>query len=272
MNAVIRGRPRLILSRCAPCMLQSCNPFPQPNNGRYILGFVGIYLDDIKTNRRIHCTMSKQESPFDLPSFGSSALVPPEPPLTIIISGPSGVGKDAVIRNLQTKRQDLHFVVTATSRSMRPGEKDGVDYFFVSKEQFEHWIRQGDLLEHAIVYGEYKGIPRQQVEDALENNTDVVLRVDVQGAATMRKLLPDVLSIFLIADTEEELVQRLVARKTEPEDKMKIRIQTAREEIKHLADFDYVVVNRDGKMEETVDTIEKIILAEKHRVSRRIKF
>ena len=219
----------------------------------------------------MNCTMSKHQNTIELSSFGSSPLVPPEPPLAIIISGPSGVGKDAVIRKLQRKRQDLHFVVTATSRSMRPGEKDGVDYFFVSKEQFEKWIEEGALLEHAIVYGEYKGIPRKQVEDALGNNTDVVLRVDVQGAATMRKLLPDVLSIFLIADTELELVQRLVARKTEPEDKMKVRIETAREEIKHLMDFDYVVVNRDGEMEETVNTIEKIILAEKHKVSRRIK-
>ena len=142
--------------------------------------------------------------------------IPAQPALAIVISGPSGVGKDAVIRRLQEKRPDLYFVVTATSRMMRPGEQDGVDYFFVSKEMFEEWIRDGKLLEHAVVYGEYKGIPRQQVEDALANNTDVILRIDVQGAATMRKLLPDMVSIFLVADTEAELVQRLMDRKTEP--------------------------------------------------------
>lgn len=153
---------------------------------------------------------------IDFSSFGSSPLVPPDPALPIVISGPSGVGKDAVIRRLQEKRPDLYFVVTATSRAMRPGEKDGVDYFFVTKETFERWIEEGRLLEHAVVYGEYKGIPRQQVEEALENKTDVILRVDVQGAATMRKLLPDMVSIFLVAETEQELVQRLVDRKTEP--------------------------------------------------------
>jgi len=126
------------------------------------------------------------------------------------------VGKDAVIRRLQEKRPDLHFVVTATSRPMRPGEKDGVDYFFVSKEEFETWIEQGKLLEHAVVYGEYKGIPKFQVEEALANKMDVILRIDVQGAATMRSLLPGMVSIFLVADTVKELVERLTARKTEP--------------------------------------------------------
>lgn len=156
------------------------------------------------------------------PSFPShilpstSSQVPPPPALVIVISGPSGVGKDAVIRRLQEKRPDLYFVVTATSRPMRPGERDGVDYFFVTREEFESWIDNGRLLEHAVVYGEYKGIPRQQVEDALDRGTDVVLRIDVQGAATMRRLLPGLVSVFIVADNEAELVQRLVSRKTEP--------------------------------------------------------
>lgn len=271
MNAMIRGGPGLVWSRLAPNIVRTGgSAFGNQNVPSQLLNRT-ISNEMYKNRTSIsHCTVAKQQGPIDLSSFGSSPLVPPEPPLAIIISGPSGVGKDAVIRQLQQKRSDLQFVVTATSRAMRPGEQNGVDYFFVSKEQFEEWIAQGALLEHAVVYGEYKGIPRHQVEDALRNNTDVVLRVDVQGAATMRKLLPDVVSIFLIADTEAELVQRLVDRKTEPEDKMKIRIETAREELRHLMDFDYVVVNRDGEMEETVNTIEKIILAEKHKVSRRI--
>lgn len=121
-----------------------------------------------------------------------------------------------MIRRLQEKRPDIYFVITATSRGMRPGERDGVDYFFVSRQQFEAWIAAGRLLEHAVVYGEYKGIPRAQVEDALARGTDVVLRVDVQGAATARRLLPGLVSVFLVAESEAALVQRLVARKTEP--------------------------------------------------------
>ena len=122
---------------------------------------------------------------------------------------------------------------------MRPGEVDGVDYFFVSREQFETWIENGQLLEHAVVYGEYKGIPKQQVEEALARGTDVVLRVDVQGAETMRNLLPGLISMFLVAESEAELVERLVARKTETPEKMAVRVKTAREEMTRVHEFDY---------------------------------
>ena len=179
------------------------------------------------------------------------------------------MGKDAVIRRLQELRPDLYFVVTATSRAMRPGERDGVDYFFVSREEFETWIAGGRLLEHALVYGEYKGIPRQQVEDALARGTDVVLRIDVQGAATMRRLLPGLISMFIVAESEAALVARLVARKTEPLDRMQVRVKTAREEMANIGEFDYVVVNRDGEMDATVRQIEAILQAEKARVARR---
>ncbi|KAL4517577.1 hypothetical protein Ndes2437B_g06803 [Nannochloris sp. 'desiccata'] len=202
-------------------------------------------------------------------SLSSTPTVPPTQPLVVVVSGPSGVGKDAVIRRLQEKRQDLHFVVTATSRPMRPGEVDGVDYFFVSREQFEDWINEGQLLEHAVVYGEYKGIPKQQVDEALSRGTDVILRVDVQGAKTMRKILPGLLTIFLVAESEAELVERLISRKTETAEKMAVRVKTARDEMARVKEFDYVVVNRDGAMEETVEQIEAILIAEKARVARR---
>jgi guanylate kinase len=172
-------------------------------------------------------------------SLSTTPTVPPTQPLVVVVSGPSGVGKDAVIRRLQEKRHDLHFVVTATSRPMRPGEVDGVDYFFVSREQFEDWITQGQLLEHAVVYGEYKGIPKQQVDEALFRGTDVILRVDVQGAKTMRQLLPGVLTIFLVAESEAELVERLVSRKTETAEKMAVRVKTARDEMARVKEFDY---------------------------------
>jgi guanylate kinase len=202
--------------------------------------------------------------------LSSTPSAPPPPPLVAVISGPSGVGKDAVIRRLQEKRPDLHFVVTATSRPRRPGEVDGIDYFFVSREDFEAWIDGGQLLEHAVVYGEYKGIPRRQVEEALARGTDVILRVDVQGAETMRRLLPGLITVFLVAESEAELVARLVDRKTESEERMAVRVATAREEMARVKEFDYVVVNKDGAMEDTVAQIESILIAEKARVARRV--
>eukprot|EP00775_Hariotina_reticulata_P012441 gene12441-12578_t len=193
-------------------------------------------------------------------------MVPPPQPRVIVISGPSGVGKDAVIKRLQEIRQDLYFVVTATSRAMRPGEVEGKDYFFVDKATFESWIASGQLLEHALVYGEYKGIPRQQVDAALSRGCDVVLRIDVQGAATVKSLMPEnLLSVFLVAESEAQLVQRLVSRKTEPLDKMLTRVQTARQETQRIKDFDYVVVNKAGQLDECVTQLCSIIDAEKLR-------
>lgn len=203
------------------------------------------------------------------PISRSCCVLPPQP-IVIVISGPSGVGKDAVLKRLSQLRPDLFFVVTATSRPMRPAERDGVDYHFVSKEQFEEWIEQGELLEHAVVYEEYKGIPKKQVTQALERGTDVVLRIDVQGAATMRRLLPGLVTIFLVAESEAELAQRLVSRKTEAVDKLLTRVQTARHELRKVREFDYAVVNRDGQLDETVRQLSCIIDAEKMRTHRRV--
>lgn len=194
---------------------------------------------------------------------------PPPAAVVVVISGPSGVGKDAVIKKLQEVRPDLYFVVTATSRPIRPGEVEGKDYFFVTKERFEEWIDRGALLEHALVYGDYKGIPREQVDNALRLGTDVILRIDIQGAATVRKLMPGAVSIFIAAETEAQLVERLVSRKTEPLDKMMVRVQTARKEMEHIREFDYVVVNREGCLDDCVAQISGIIDAEKLRTTRR---
>ncbi|KAK9821119.1 hypothetical protein WJX81_000604 [Elliptochloris bilobata] len=200
--------------------------------------------------------------------LSEAPMVPALQPLVLVVSGPSGVGKDAVIKELQATRPDLHFVVTATSRPKRPGEQHGVDYLFVTAQQFEEWIAAGALLEHAVVYGEYKGIPLSQVTNALSRGTDVILRLDVQGAATVRRLLPGAVLVFLVAETEAQLVRRLVDRKTEPLDKMLTRVQTAREESKCAADFDYVVLNRDGELHAAVEQLAAIILAEKLKVAR----
>jgi guanylate kinase len=190
-------------------------------------------------------------------------------PLLIVISGPSGVGKDTVITCMKERGLPFHFVVTATTRPPRVDERHGVDYYFLSKDEFAEMIEQGELLEYAIVYNDYKGIPKQQVRQALESGKDVVLRVDVQGAATIRKLCPEALLIFLTTENEAELEARLIARKSETPEGLKLRIATARQELKQIDIFDYVVVNRQSKLRETVETIQAIIRAEHHRVHPR---
>jgi guanylate kinase len=190
-------------------------------------------------------------------------------PLLIVISGPSGVGKDIAIRHLQKQGYPFYFVVTATSRPQRLGEVEGRDYLFVTKEQFERMIAGGELLEHAVVYGDYKGIPRCHVRQALASGLDVIMRVDVQGAATIKRLVPDAVFIFLAAASEQELIQRLGSRSTEPPEKLKERIETARREMEQVDQFDYVVVNRDSRLDETVRQLLAIIQAERCRVRPR---
>lgn len=194
-----------------------------------------------------------------------SALDQPRP-LLIVISGPSGVGKDATLEVLKQTGHPFHFVVTATTRPIRPAEVDGVDYHFVSVGEFAEMIEQKELFEYAVVYGDYKGIPKKHVRQALESGQDVIMRIDVQGAATIRKLVPNAVTIFLTAESEEELINRLMERKTESPDKLKMRIATARQELRRILEFDYVVVNRSSCLEETVNNVLSIISAEKSRV------
>lgn len=194
---------------------------------------------------------------------------PHSEPLLIVISGPSGVGKDSVIQLMKKRELPIHFVVTATTRPPRANEVNGEDYFFLSKDEFAEMIDKGELLEYAIVYQDFKGIPKEQVRQALASGKDVVMRVDVQGAATIRNLCPDALLIFLTTTDEDELIRRLKARKTEDPKSLKLRIATARQELKRLNIFDYVVVNQEDRLEETVDTIQAIIRAEHHRVHQR---
>lgn len=190
-------------------------------------------------------------------------------PLVVVISGPSGVGKDEVLRAMMDRQRPFHFVVTATTRPRREGEIDGEDYYFVSVAEFAELIERNELLEHAVVYGDYKGIPKQQVRDALASGKDVILRIDVQGAHTVRGIMEDAVFIFMIAETMQELERRLRERKSEPADQLKMRIATARQEMKRIAEFDYVIVNRRDRVDETVDTILAIITAEKHRTRAR---
>lgn len=190
-------------------------------------------------------------------------------PLLIVISGPSGAGKDSVIQRMKTRGQPFHFVVTATTRPPRWDEVEGEDYIFVSKDEFARMIEQGEMLEYALVYNDYKGIPKAQVRDALASGKDVVLRIDVQGATTVRRLAPEALLIFLTTQDENELVRRLSARKTETPEGLSLRIAMARQEMKRMELFDYVVVNRDDQLDQSVDAILAIICAEHHRVHPR---
>lgn len=190
-------------------------------------------------------------------------------PLLVLISGPSGVGKDAVLKRMQELGYPFHFVITATTRPRRPGEVDGVDYFFLSEAEFQAMLESGELLEHALVYGEHKGVPKAQVRQALASGQDVLMRVDVQGAATVRRLVPEVITIFLTTASEEELIERLKRRRTETVEKLEQRIALARAEMACIPEFDYVVVNREGQLDETVRQIVAIMSAEKCRLRRR---
>jgi len=190
-------------------------------------------------------------------------------PLMIVISGPSGVGKDSVLQALKRQGLPLHFVVTTTTRSPRPEEEDGVDYFFVSLQEFERMIAEGELLEYAVVYNQYKGIPKAQVRSAFESDKDVMLRVDVQGAARLRSLYPQAVMIFLIPSNQNEWITRLTNRNSETPENLALRLQTAKTELETLEMFDYIVLNAHEKLEEAVDTIVAIIKAEHHRVNHR---
>jgi len=190
-------------------------------------------------------------------------------PLLIVISGPSGVGKDSVVQRMKERGFPFHFVVTATTREKRKSEVNGRDYFFVSKDEFARMIESNELIEYAIVYGDYKGIPKKQVRDAFASGKDVIMRVDVQGAETVRKLAPEALLIFITCESEEELEQRLRERKTESDDSLSLRIATARKELQRLEAFDYVIINPDFHLDDTVDKVRAVIAAEHLKVHHR---
>ena len=179
------------------------------------------------------------------------------------------MGKDSVLQSLKARELPLAFVVTATTRAPRPDEVDGVDYFFISKAEFQRMIDDDEFIEHALVYDDFKGVPKEQVRKAMASGLDVVMRVDVQGAATIRAMAPEALLIFLTTNSEEELVERLKARKTETPEKLARRIETARHELEQINHFDYRVVNAEGCLDQTVDTIVAILDAEHHAVNPR---
>ena len=191
-------------------------------------------------------------------------------PLLIVVSGQAGVGKDILIQRLKQRDYPVHFVVTATDRDPLPGEVHGQDYFFLTTDEFLRMEREGELLEHAIVYGQHKGIPKQQVRKAMASGKDVIMRIDVQGAATVRQIAPGAILIFLAASSEGELERRLRGRGGDSAEQLEARITSARKEMERLAEFDYVVVNHDGELDRAVDNVIAIIQAEHCRVEPRV--
>lgn len=192
-----------------------------------------------------------------------------ESSLLVVISGPSGVGKDTVLERMRGLSRTWYFVVTVTTRPKRPGEKDGVDYIFVTPSQFQALVDEDGLLEHAEVYGRSYGVPRAQVEEALASGRDVIVKPDVQGARTLRAKVPGALLIFLAPPDMDELERRLRERKSETVEDMERRIRTATEEMEARPEFDHVVVNHSGRLEETVADIEEIIAGEKAKRAAR---
>jgi guanylate kinase len=195
--------------------------------------------------------------------------LPDRPPLLVIVSGPSGVGKDAALKRMQQLRHQFHFLVTNTTRPPRGDEIDGVDYHFITKEKFAQIEQRGDFLEHAVVYGFDYGNSRSEVRAALARGQDVIMRIDVQGAASIRRILPDAIFIMLLPPSMDALEARIRKRRSDPEEYLQIRLHAARLEMNEAKNFDYVIVNEDNALDETADLIYAITRVEKLRVKPR---
>jgi len=189
--------------------------------------------------------------------------------LLIVLSGPSGVGKDAVLTRLKETKYPLCYITTLTTRPQRDNEQDMVDYHFVSTEEYHEMLARNEFLESANVYGNWYGVPRSVVKAALDKGEDVIIKIDVQGAATIKKIVPEAVFIFIAPPSIEELNARLTQRLTESQADLALRLKTAEEEMNQLSQFDYVVVNYSGEVEQTVSNIQAIIDAEKCRVTPR---
>ena len=198
----------------------------------------------------------KGELPFERPTR----------PLLIVLSGSSGVGKDAVLARMKESGYPLKYITTLTTRPQRPNEQDNVDYHFVSRERFQEMMANNELLEWAQVYDNWYGVPRAAVKQALDEGRDVIVKVDIQGAATIKRILPPAIFIFLMPPSMEALIERLKQRRTESPAELALRRKAAGEEIKQLPMFDYKVVNRWDGIDQAVTEIKAIIAAEKCRV------
>lgn len=189
-------------------------------------------------------------------------------PRLFVISGPSGVGKDAVIEAMRELHPDFHYVVTATTRPRRPGEIDGIHYYFMTEAEFTEQLARDDFLEAAQVYGNWYGVPKSRIRAALQSGKSVVVKVDVQGSATIRELVPEAVLIFLVPPSMAELLHRLKSRKTDDPDVLMQRLSTATRELAAARSFDYVIFNESDRIEETVRRISAVIVSESSRIEQ----
>ena len=191
-------------------------------------------------------------------------------PLLVVVSGPSGVGKDAMLALVREQRPEVFWAITATTRAMRPGEEHGVHHLFHTREEFLELLERGELLEHAEVYGNLYGVPKAPVREALAEGRDAIVRTDVQGAASIRSLAPEALLIFVAPPSLEELERRLRSRDTESAEETALRVETSRQEMRDAAWFDAVIVNETGGLEDAAHEVMSIIERERQRVPPRI--
>jgi guanylate kinase len=196
-------------------------------------------------------------------------LAPKISPIVLVLSGPSGAGKDAVLNVMKTRSLPVSFIITNTTRPMRPGEADGVHYHFVSKQEFKNLMETHELLEYAEVYGNYYGVPKLPVRQALAEGKDVIIKVDVQGAMAIKKALSDTVLIFLMPPSLDELAKRLNGRRTESAKDLQVRIETARFEIDQLPMFDYCVMSYPNRIQQAIADIDAVIHSEHLRTSSR---
>lgn len=183
--------------------------------------------------------------------------------ILIVVSAPAGCGKDTILEQALKKNDNLFYSVSATSRAMRPGETDGVSYHFRTREQFEAMINGGELLEYTEYCGNYYGTPKKAVSDMLEAGKDVILKIEIEGAANVKKMFPECVMIFILPPSIAELDRRLHKRGTETEDVIKIRLETAKKELEFARQYDYFVVN--DELSVAVDDLLSVVKAEKSK-------
>lgn len=186
--------------------------------------------------------------------------------LLVVVSAPSGGGKGTILKELFARNDNLQLSVSATTRNPRPGEENGKQYYFMSREEFEGMIREGKMLEHAQYVGNYYGTPRGPVDKWIGEGRDVILEIEIQGGAQVKKLMPECVSVFILPPSMAVLGERLRGRGTEDEETVLKRLETARQEIPCAKDYDYVVFN--DRLEDAVEDILTILRAEKLKYSR----
>lgn len=188
--------------------------------------------------------------------------------LLYVVSAPAGCGKDTILEQVLGRMDTVGYSVSATTRAPREGEIDGVHYHFLTRERFEQMIRDNEVLEYTEYCGNYYGTPKKGVEELLAQGKDVILKIEVEGAMNIKRLFPECCMVFILPPSLAELERRLRKRGTETEEKILLRTQQAREELKYAENYDYLVVN--GELELAVEELISVIRAEKLRKTRRI--